>query len=165
MNETHFHSINYARFKAFDKNEITISSIKHHLKHGLLVKDSSKPRIKSFRQLASYFRRRENDYLNKVVSPARIRELSFIFKGRFKDKTTDLDCSICLEDYTNGQAVCRLSCGHVCHMRCLRDWFKIELELVLIDELIYTYKRELASESRDDEQSSDEYSVFLRIKM
>lgn len=48
------------------------------------------------------------------------------------------DCSICLDEFTNNDLVCKLSCNHLYHVSCINEWFKnkIVCPLCLHD---YTY--------------------------
>lgn len=34
------------------------------------------------------------------------------------------DCSICLEDYEDGENILYLECGHYYHEKCSKNWFK-----------------------------------------
>ena len=34
------------------------------------------------------------------------------------------DCSICLEDYEDGENILYLECGHYYHKKCSKNWFK-----------------------------------------
>ena len=37
---------------------------------------------------------------------------------------TYVNCSICLEDFTEGIDIIRLECFHIFHNACIRDWTK-----------------------------------------
>ncbi len=34
------------------------------------------------------------------------------------------ECSICREEYTIGEKIKELKCGHLYHIKCIDDWFK-----------------------------------------
>ena len=39
--------------------------------------------------------------------------------------TTDESCSICLADYSGGDQVMQLPCGHVFHAKCIEEWLNL----------------------------------------
>jgi hypothetical protein len=40
------------------------------------------------------------------------------------EPTTDINCSICIEDFKNNDNIIRLSCNHNYHYDCILEWFK-----------------------------------------
>jgi len=34
------------------------------------------------------------------------------------------ECTICLQEYTEGQSICTLPCGHMFHLQCMQQWNK-----------------------------------------
>mmetsp|Transcript_1070 Transcript_1070/g.2384 ORF Transcript_1070/g.2384 Transcript_1070/m.2384 type:complete len:449 (+) Transcript_1070:1918-3264(+) len=49
---------------------------------------------------------------------------------KYDEKREDLkssECVICLESFKEGEGVKRVACGHCFHLRCIRQWFKVDV--------------------------------------
>ena len=91
----------------------------------LYNKSVLKTKFSNYKDLVSYIHRRRNSYLVSKVSSEHINQMSFVFKGSFKDLNSEKSCSVCLDDYEEGQEICHLSCNHYCCRKCTEEMFAI----------------------------------------
>lgn len=55
---------------------------------------------------------------------------------QFKVTNFDSTCSICLAEYTNGEVLSRLPCGHVYHTGCVNQWLQLHVSCPLCKQNI-----------------------------
>ena len=87
----------------------------------------------SYAELGGKIKRRIEDFNNKVVSPDRIEEISFIYDDTTESIVENKECSVCKEKYENDQIVSRMPCNHFFHRRCIETWFKSANSLIYED--------------------------------
>ena len=66
-------------------------------------------------------------------------------------------CAICMDDFTQKEAVCELSCHkkHIFHVDCLEQWFNSQVSASaskLVCPICKTALHKVESDSYDDEQ-------------
>ena len=111
---------------AFGKTYITNEDLKKFFETRYLVHNKVlKTKFTNYKDLASYIKTRNDNYLVSKVSPERIDQMSLVFKGSFKDLNVEKTCPVCKDDYEKGQKICRFSCNHYCCRKCTEGMFAI----------------------------------------
>ena len=82
----------------------------------------------SYAQLVKKINRRRVEFEKNVVSPERMEEMSFKFdRTAVLDETDDvanMQCTVCLEDFAEGDFLCGTPCKHFYHRECLAGWLR-----------------------------------------
>ena len=91
----------------------------------LVGKAELKTKCSNYDELQAYIDKREDDYLQSKVSAERIDELSFNFVQSIEGFENEKSCVVCLEDYEEGQEVCRFPCNHFCCRNCTEKMFAV----------------------------------------
>ena len=90
----------------------TNKNIKLFLENHYLVEQKVlKNYCSNYEELHAYIRVRFLSYLKSEVSIEHINKISFKFQGSIKDFENEKCCGVCLEDYEEGQEICRLPCN------------------------------------------------------
>jgi hypothetical protein len=65
----------------------------------------------------------ENEYIKiDYISFAELNSLEH--EENYKENTSNVVCSICLEEYVYNETISVMSCNHKFHEECLRDWLQ-----------------------------------------
>ena len=90
----------------------------------LVDKEVLKTKCSNYEELQAYIEKRLNDYKQSKVSAERINEFSFNFHYPIPGFEDEKSCVVCLEDYKEGQEICRLPCNHFCCRVCTEEMFQ-----------------------------------------
>ena len=71
------------------------------------------------------------------------------------------NCIICFDDYSNGEEIKLLPCGHFYHNKCINSWLKISQTCPLCRRNIITnnYSEEEEEEEEEDDGINNELNV------
>ena len=67
----------------------------------------------SYKDLSEYIGERSDNYMNEIITPNRIEEMSFKFQGPIRNFEDQKSCNICMNDYVKDQEICQLPCNHL----------------------------------------------------
>lgn len=117
--------------------EITLLLLKNGARNNVLIKNRkiNKNEKLSAKDLAIHFKKHrlyrnskekcvKLDEIIKIINKYEDLPASTAYPSLKNDDGTDRECSICLEQLTNGETVCLLACDHFFHENCKTKWEK-----------------------------------------
>ena len=103
--------------------ELHSEDIRKFFDNNFLDKEELKTKCSNYNELQAYIKKRIDDYTQAKVSAERINEFSFNFHYLIPGFEDEKSCVVCLEDYEEGQEVCRFQCNHFCCRVCTEEMF------------------------------------------
>jgi len=79
------------------------------------------------------FYKRENTFSNNQID-----ETTLSFKNKEEFCFENSSCSICLEEFSNGEILRQLPCNHIFHTQCIRPWLTLRQPLCPLCKLEIT---------------------------
>jgi len=57
----------------------------------------------------------------------------------YKNKKSDDKCTVCLNEYINGEKLKRLKCTHYFHSECIDPWLKVKFfEILFLNKIFFS---------------------------